>query len=29
LAFARNESSPFWGSKDYSFWADFHATKEA
>ena len=21
------QSSPFWGDKDYSFWADFHATQ--
>jgi FkbM family methyltransferase len=28
-AWGRNEASPFWGDKDYSFWADFHARREA
>ena len=28
-AWGRNEASPFWDVRDYSFWADFHARREA
>src|SRR5262245_24193716 len=28
-AWGRKEPSPFWSDKEYSFWADFHARREA
>jgi hypothetical protein len=28
-AWGRKESSTFWAGEDYSFWADFHARREA